>query len=966
MAEFRHDIFKKNLDATLAFLGKSVPVRCARTRTRNGLFPEIPENHEDTTIKKQINPSIKAHLLWSAPTIRFVGPLFLDLCSKNSQLRLAAFRDKIMQRLGFPLIGLIVFGGVAPGLGALASASNLPEQKIISHHASLQPTAATHETRAASQGVIEFPNPNEIAPRIETDSSAPPTRSSFMATWGNVSGAKGYFLDVSTSNSFSSYVDGYHGLNVGNVNGRAVIGLNPGTTYYYRVSPYTAAGSGGYSNVTTATTQAATGLIINPTFDSSIINDPNSAAIQAMINRAIGIYESRFRDPITIQILFLYSTTAPNGDPLPPDVLAASLSAMYNIPWNDFIGALRADATTTNDNRANASLPGSPLSTNIVSSGGNGRAVGLNTPPAVFSDGTIGQGGPYDGIVMLNSAQPFQFTRPPSSGSFDAQTGTEHEIDEIMGLGSQLNIPRPPSCTSSDEAESPNNTLAGSAVIQSCPTCSGGFKVGYVGSNSGTLQFNGVSANAPGANTVTIWYTNGDSVRYALLSVNGSQGTPLSFPSTGSFQTVGSIQTTITLNAGNNNTLTFYNPIAGNWAPDFDRIGVNCVTPPRNLRPQDLFSWSSAGVRNLTSKGSRYFSIDSGSTNIVGFNQTSPGDFGDWLSEACPQTHPYVQNAFGCPGQFSDISATSPEGINLDVIGYDLVHAIVSTAPATNVASFSATLNGTVDPEGLAATVHFQYGTTTNYGSVTANQNYSGNTTQNVSANISGLTASTTYHFRIVATTSTATTYGSDRTFTTLSTTGAPVVTTNPATYIASFSATLNGTVDPHALTTSVHFQYGPTTSYGFTTAPQSHSGNTYLNVSANISSLTASTTYHFRVVASNSAGTRFGNDRTFTTLTATGPPVVTTNPATNVSSSSATLNGSLDPHGLTTSVNFQYGTTISYGHTTTMQSQTGNTYRNITGNISGLTTHTTYHFRIVGTNSGGTRFGSDRTFTTP
>jgi hypothetical protein len=90
-----------------------------------------------------------------------------------------------------------------------------------------------------------------------------------------------------------------------------------------------------------ATTQAATGLIINPTFDSSIINDPNSAAIQAMINRAIGIYESRFRDPITIQILFRYSTTAPNGDPLPPDVLAASLSAMYNIPWNDFIGALR-------------------------------------------------------------------------------------------------------------------------------------------------------------------------------------------------------------------------------------------------------------------------------------------------------------------------------------------------------------------------------------------------------------------------------------------------------------------------------------------------------------------------------------------------------------------------------------------------------------------------------------------------
>ena len=915
-------------------------------------------------MKKQINPSIKVQLVCSALMIRLVGALFLDLCSKNSQLRLAAFRDKIMQRLGFPLIRLIVFGSVALGLAALASGSNLPEQSTISP-ASLRPSAATHETQAGLQAglqkLIEFRNPP-----IETVSSAPPTRSSFMASWDSVSDAIGYLLDVSTNNSFSSYVNGYHDLDVGNVTGRVVTGLNPGATYYYRVRAYNASGRGRYSDAISVSTVPTVGLIIHPTFDSSITTDPNAAAIEAMINRAISIYESLFSDPITIEILFRYSTTAPNGDDLPADVLSQSLSVQYTVRWNAFVSALRADATTSNDNRANASLPGSALSTNIAPSSGNGRAVGLDTPPAMLEDGTIRQGGPYDGIVMLNSAQPFQFTRPPSSGSFDAQTGTEHEIDEIMGLGSQLNIPRPARCASSDEAESPNNTLAGSAVIQSCPTCSGGFKVGYVGSNSGTLQFNGVSANAPGANTVTIWYTNGDSVRYALLSVNGSQGTPLSFPSTGSFQTVGSIQTTITLNAGSNNTLTFYNPIAGNWAPDFDRIGVNCVIPPRNLRPQDLFSWSSAGVRNLTSKGSRYFSIDSGSTNIVGFNQTPPGDFGDWLSEACPQTHPYVQNAFGCPGQFSDISATSPEGINLDVIGYDLVHAIVSTAPATNVASFSATLNGTVDPEGLAATVHFQYGTTTNYGSVTANQNYSGNTTQNVSANISGLTASTTYHFRIVATTSTATTYGSDRTFTTLSTTGAPVVTTNPATYIASFSATLNGTVDPHALTTSVHFQYGPTTSYGFTTAPQSHSGNTYLNVSANISSLTASTTYHFRVVASNSAGTRFGNDRTFTTLTATGPPVVTTNPATNVSSSSATLNGSLDPHGLTTSVNFQYGTTTSYGHTTTMQSQTGNTYRNITGNISGLTTHTTYHFRIVATNSGGTRFGSDRTFTTP
>jgi len=111
-------------------------------------------------------------------------------------------------------------------------------------------------------------------------------------------------------------------------------------------------------------------------------------------------------------------------------------------------------------------------------------------------------------------------------------------------------------------------------------------------------------------------------------------------------------------------------------------------------------------------------------------------------------------------------------------------------------------------------------------------------------------------------------------------------------------------------------------------------------NVAANISGLAASTTYHFRIVATNSRGTSYSGDRTFTTLPSTGSPVVTTNPASNLTTSAATLRGLLDPHGLTTTVRFQYGTTTRYGHATAMQTQTGNTYRNIVANIGGLNTH--------------------------
>jgi len=135
--------------------------------------------------------------------------------------------------------------------------------------------------------------------------------------------------------------------------------------------------------------------------------------------------------------------------------------------------------------------------------------------------------------------------------------------------------PTPGTCVSY-EAESDVNTLTGSAFVLSCPTCSGGFRVGFVGNNSGTLTFL-IGNVVPGRASMTISYTNGDPVRYALLSVNGNQGMPLTFPSTGSFQTVGSIQTTIVLNTGCN-TLEFYNPIVGSWTPDFDQIQFNCPT----------------------------------------------------------------------------------------------------------------------------------------------------------------------------------------------------------------------------------------------------------------------------------------------------------------------------------------------------------------------------------------------------
>jgi hypothetical protein len=284
------------------------------------------------------------------------------------------------------------------------------------------------------------------------------------------------------------------------------------------------------------------------------------------------------------------------------------------------------------------------------------------------------------------------------------------------------------------------------------------------------------------------------------------------------------------------------------------------------------------------------------------------------------------------------------------------------TGPVTATGSTTATVTGTLNPNGAATTWYFEYGRTTRYGTKSATQNAgSGTSDVAASAALTGLTANSTYHYRLVATNSAGTSRGTDGIF---STSTAVSAVTSPATNVTLTSATLNGAVNPMGHATTWYFEYGTNTNYGTKTAlKDAGAGTSAVSVSVPVAGLTTGKTYHYRLVATNTAGTARGSDITFSTAAL---PTATTAAASSVATNSATLNGSVNPNGQATSWYFEYGTTTSYGATTPSKNAgSGSRSVSVSASISKLAAGTTYHYRLVAKNAAGTSRGADQSFAT-
>jgi hypothetical protein len=318
----------------------------------------------------------------------------------------------------------------------------------------------------------------------------------------------------------------------------------------------------------------------------------------------------------------------------------------------------------------------------------------------------------------------------------------------------------------------------------------------------------------------------------------------------------------------------------------------------------------------------------------------------------------------------TDLSFTTTAG------GGSGVPAIGPTS-ASGIGERAASIVTSADPHGEAATYEVEYGLGTGYGATTAALPIAAGSSgaQALSVPVSGLAPGTTYHARYVVSTAAATSHGLDVTFTTAPT-APPSVGAAAVNTITNTGAKVETTVDPKQNVTSVEVKYGPTTSYGQTTAGQgigAGAGATALQIP--LSTLSANTTYHARVVATNADGTTESQDLTFTTPSggtegASGggePPSVTSTSVHGQGEHEATVHAVINSHGQEASYEVQYGTSTGYGSASSAQllplGTSGGQAVGIA--VAGLQPGTTYHARFRVVTSAGTTTGSDIAFAT-
>lgn len=293
---------------------------------------------------------------------------------------------------------------------------------------------------------------------------------------------------------------------------------------------------------------------------------------------------------------------------------------------------------------------------------------------------------------------------------------------------------------------------------------------------------------------------------------------------------------------------------------------------------------------------------------------------------------------------------------------------IVTTADVTDITQTTAVSGGNVtDDGGASVTARGVCWSTSQNPTISDNHTSDGNGTGSFTSNLTNLTANTTYYVRAYATNENGTSYGEQKSFTTLQNIELPTVTTTDVTDITQNTAVSGGNVtdDGGAAVTARGVCWSkdpnPTIDNSFIS-----NGNGTGSFTIEISGLTSATTYYVRAYATNSEGTSYGEQKTFTTLQYIQLPTVTTTIVTNVTSTTATSGGNVtDDGGATVTARGVCWSTSPDPTIDDNKTSDGNGTGAFTSQLTNLTHSTTYYIRAYATNSEGTSYGEQKYFST-
>jgi hypothetical protein len=233
----------------------------------------------------------------------------------------------------------------------------------------------------------------------------------------------------------------------------------------------------------------------------------------------------------------------------------------------------------------------------------------------------------------------------------------------------------------------------------------------------------------------------------------------------------------------------------------------------------------------------------------------------------------FATTGLAVDGQAGRVYAAFQDSIS--VYGPQVIVPDVATGAASITGDTSATVNGTVNPDGVALEeCTFEYGPTESYGqsaSCAESPAEIGTTAKAVHADLGGLAAETLYHYRLAAKNPNTTIRGSDATFKTPS---KPTIVAQWAVEVGIAEATVKAQLNPGNSPTTYRFEWETDTSYGNVTAEiPIGSGEADQTVSFYLDGLAPGTVYHYRVVAANGLGIAEGADHSFTTFPTSHAP---------------------------------------------------------------------------------------------